>query len=147
MENMENITIFEEALKNYAESKKNEHCYYLDSKYINYMTLFNFLFTDSILCNNIVNVDSDFYFNEEIKEDENEDDYLEFYQYYLVDVDTWRLEKYKEYLQEKNKKSDISLFYSDMLECYVVGVSHFGTSWRCVYTDVEIERDAEDEKN
>lgn len=148
MENvkMENTTIFEEALKNYVENKKNDRCYYMDSSYINYITLFNFLFTDSILCNNIVKIDSEFYYNEEIKENEDDDEYLEYYQYYLVNVDEWRLEKYKEYLQEKNKKSNISLFYSELLDCYVVGISHFGTSWRCVCTDVVIDGGGEDEE-
>lgn len=149
MENvkMEKTTIFEEALKKYVESKKTDRCYYMDSSYINYMTLFNFLFTDSILCNNIINVDSEFFYNEEIKEEEDDDDeYMEFYQYYLVNVDAWRLEKYKEYLQEKNKESNISLFYSNVLDCYVVGVSHFGTSWSCVCTDVVIDGGVEDEK-
>ena len=133
-------TLFESALKNYIE-KRND-VYYLSSDTINFYTLFNFLFTDAILCNNIENIDNDFFYNVEIDEnDENDEDYYpEFYQYYIVNVDEWRLEKYKEYLKENNLASDISLFYSDILENYIVGISHYGTSWTCVPTSIKIER-------
>lgn len=133
---------FETALKNYIESKPNQkECFYCHDtdKNVNYRTLFRFLFTDSILCNNIVNVDYDFMFNSVI--DDNDYSEEEFYQYYLVDVDNWRLEQYKNYIKENNINTDIYLFYSDVLDCYICGVSHFGTSWDYVPTDIKIEVD------
>lgn len=138
-------TYFESALSNYIDSKGVNSCYYLSSDNINYLTLFNFLFNDSILCNNIANVDCDFLLNNEFhycdNVEEYDEDYNEYYQYYIVDVDAWRLEKYKEYLKECKKESNIDLFYSDVLECYVVGISHFGTSWGCVPTNIKIIRE------
>lgn len=143
---MENITIFEEALKNYVESKKNDRCYYLDSDKVNYLTLFNFLFTDSVLCNDIVKIDNELIYNNLIDETlEDDDEYPEFYQFYIVNIDTWRLEKYQEYLQTKKVDCNISLFHSDVLDVDVVGVSHYGTGWSCVPTSIELERDASNE--
>ena len=142
MENVENITIFEEALKNYVESKKNERCYYMDGDRVNFLTLFSFLFTDSILCNDILRVDSDLLYNNIIDETSEDDDFPEFYQFYIVNTDTWRVEKYQEYLQAKKIDCDISLFHSDVLDVDVVGISHYGTGWGCVPTSIKIERDA-----
>jgi len=135
------LTYFESALKNYISNKSD--AYYLSTDKINYLTLFNFLFTDSVLCNNIPNIDEEIFFNIELgEEDEDEELYnVEFYQYYIVNPDTWRLDKYKEYLQKENKQSNFIVFYSEKLENYVVGITHFGTSWTCVPTDVIIERE------
>lgn len=130
---------FETALKNYIENKPNKkecfYCHDTDNN-VNYRTLFNFLFTDSVLCNNIVNVDYEFIANNVIDDEDYSE--VEFYQYYIVEVDTWRLEQYKNYIKENNINNDIYLFYSDILDCYICGVSHFGTSWDYVPTDVKI---------
>lgn len=144
------LTIFESALKNYIEKKTD--AYYLSSDIINYYTLFNFLFTDSILCNNVPNIDEELFFNVELGEVEEEDENgesvydIEFYQYFIVNIDTWRFEKYKEYLEETKQESNFTIFYSEVLENYVLGVSHFGTSWTCVPTGVKIARGGNDEE-
>ena len=60
--------------------------------------------------------------------EENEDDYKcedEIYQYYLVD-DTYWLEKAGELV-----------LYSDLLDCYVWCITHCGTGWDYVLTDIE----------
>ena len=132
---MKEENIFISALKNYIGEEKDS---------ISYGTLTSFIFTDMILCNNIVRYSDnwDLELGEEYNEEEEE--YIDIYQYYIVDVDTWRLEKYKEYLQETNTKSDLILWYDNELDIYILGVSHCGTSWSCVPTNIEINKQEEE---
>ena len=136
------MNYFETALENYIRYKPNmKECFYCHdtNNNVNYKTLFNLLFTDSILCNNIVNVDYEFIANNVIDDEDYSE--VEFYQYYIVEVDTWRLEQYKNYIKENNIDTDIYLFYSDILDCYICGVNHYGTSWDYVPTNIKIEVD------
>ena len=135
---------FISALDNYIKAKANKkECYYMNSNIVNYKTLTDFIFTDMILCNNIVNYSDnwDLELNEEYDEETGE--YIEIYQYYIVNVDTWRLEEYKKYLQETNISSDINLWYDNELDVYILGVSHYGTSWDYVPTEIKIKQNEE----
>lgn len=94
-----------------------------------------------ILCNNIVDIDPYIfdnhingelysYYNSDGEEVNWNDDYeyeeiCEIYQYYIVS------ERCADFLQ---RHTDKLLFYSDKLECYILGVSHFGTSWNMLPT-------------
>lgn len=134
---MKEENIFINALKNYIGEKKDS---------ISYGTLTNFIFEDMILCNNIVKYNGngsnwDLELGEEYDE---ETGYIDIYQYYIVDVNIWRLEKYKEYLQETNKPSDLILWYDNELDIYILGVSHCGTSWSYVPTNIEINKQEEE---
>ena len=54
------MNYFETALENYIRYKPNmKECFYCHDtdNNVNYRTLFNLLFTDSVLCNNIVKVE------------------------------------------------------------------------------------------
>lgn len=128
---------FIDALKNYINTRSNAYC--PNTKYINYSTLTDFIFTDMILCNNIEKYSNnwDLELGEEYNEEENE--YIDIYQYYIVNVDDWRLEEYKEYLEENKKESDFILWYDNDLDIYILGVSHCGTGWSCVPTNIEIK--------
>lgn len=64
--------------------------------------------------------------------DEENDDYIDIYQYYLIDADNYTLQK----LNEINCK-DVIIAYSETLEEYVLMVTHFGTSWDYVMTEFE----------
>ena len=136
---------FESALKNYIEALPNKkEGYYMDTNTVNFRTLANFLFTDMILCNNIT---KDYeYFTTEIGNDydEENDEYTEIFQYFIVDYDNWIMEKYQEWLEENEKESDIILYHDDKLDVDVLGVTHFGTSWDCVPTSIKIEREVEE---
>lgn len=67
---------------------------------------------------------------EEIKELENEqEEYVEIYQYYIVD------DNGAELLQEINE----IVFYCEELDLYIWGVTHWGTSWDYVLTNIIIE--------
>lgn len=140
---MEEKNIFISALDNYIKAKANEkEGYYMNSNLVNYKTLAHFIFTDMIICNNIVKYNDNWEL--ELNEECEDDEYIDIYQYFIVDVDSWRFEKYKEYLQETNKLSDLTLWYDNELDIYILGVSHCGTSWEYVPTNIEIKKQEEE---
>lgn len=71
--------------------------------------------------------------NEKIEELENEqDEQPEIFQYFIVDDYGGRL------LQEINE----IVFYNEKLDMYLWGVTHYGTSWDYVLTNIPIEKEA-----
>lgn len=139
---MEERNIFISALDNYIKAKANEkEGYYMNSNIVNYKTLVDFIFTDMIICNNIIKYSNNW--DLELSEEE-EEEYIDIYQYFIVDIDSWRLEKYKEYLQETNASSDLTLWYDNELDIYILGVSHCGTSWDYVSTNIKINKQEEE---
>lgn len=138
---------FESALKNYIEALPNKkEGYYMDTNTVNFRTLANFLFTDMVLCNNIT---KDYeYFTTEIGNDYDEKtgESIEVYQYFIVDCDNWRIEQYQKWLEENEKEGDIIVYYDNKLEVYVLGVTHFGTSWNYVPTSIKIKREVEEDE-
>lgn len=127
-------------LKKYVlESKLNE--YEREHKRISYATLCDFLFSDMILCNKILDVDYNLLENQELGSlyDEETEEYDEVYQWYIVNVDSWMLDKLKEL-----NFNEIQLFYSDVLEEYILGVTHWGTSWDYVLTDIGYTEDLDE---
>ena len=128
-----------EKLKFYINEKKLNK-YEKENKRISYKTLIDYLFNDSlILCNNITKL---FYtdINGEYIEpilkvgqdyDEN-DEPQDIYQYFIVDFPNFNLDFMKKYCQ-----NEIILYYIDFLDCYILGVDHFGTGWDYVLTDFE----------
>lgn len=70
-------------------------------------------------------------------EEEQENSYNEeCYQYYIVDDNGARI------LEEINE----IVFYNEELDMYVWGVTHFGTSWSYVLTDIKCNVPYEDEE-
>lgn len=126
---------FISALTNYVDSLPNKkEAYYMDGDYINYSTLVNFLFTDMILCNNILNEN---YSNCQLECGNDED--VEFYQYYIVNIDDWRFERYIEYCKA-NQIEPLTVYYLDNLDVYILAVDHWGTNWDYVPTNIQIDR-------
>lgn len=78
----------------------------------------------------LANYDFEYEVNNEY--DEETDTYTDIYQYYLIDINEYMIEK----LQELDVK-DVIIAYSETLEEYVLLVDHFGTSWDYVLTDIE----------
>lgn len=70
--------------------------------------------------------------------DEENDSYIEMYQYFLIDIDEYTIEK----LQEL-KCNDVIIAWSGTLENYILCVDHFGTSWDYVLTDIIPTEDLE----
>ena len=83
---------FISALDNYIKAKANKkECYYMNSNIVNYKTLTDFIFTDMILCNNIVNYSDnwDLELNEEYDEEMGE--YIEIYQFFNSFYFLWKI--------------------------------------------------------
>lgn len=101
---------------------------------ISYRRLINRISNGEIwLFNNapkLSNYDFEFEINNEY--DEETDTYTDIYQYYLIAISNYMLEK----LKELNVK-DVIIAYSETLEEYVLLVDHLGTSWDYVLTDIE----------
>lgn len=76
------------------------------------------------------NYDFEFVLNSDY--DEENDEYVEIYQYYLINIDNYTLE-----LLQKNNCTDLIIAWSETLEEYILCVDHFGTSWDYVLTDIE----------
>ena len=90
-----------------------------------------------ILCNNMPEVDSGIWDNIQVGSlyDSEEDSYSEVYQWYIIDINDWDVD----YLRG-NDINDFIITYSDVLDCYILAVTHWGTSWDYVLTDIKIER-------
>ena len=98
---------------------------------------------DAVLCNNItslffVTVNNEFnepeiYNGAEYYTDEDDNEiYKEIFQYFIISnngaeiLKTW---------------TDEIVYYLPALDCYVWGVTHCGTSWDYVLTDIKIEKE------
>lgn len=135
--------------------------YEVENKKASYKTLVERFIGDIVLCNNIIDIDTSVYDNmcldiepKYYDEDDNEiteEEYLEnmnaycdenipdIYQYYLCNLSEWE--------EEQAKKAGLILSYSDILDCDVLCVDHFGTSWDYVLTNVELTDDVKEVLN
>lgn len=76
------------------------------------------------------NYDFEFVLNSDY--DEENDEYIDIYQYYLIDINSYTLE-----LLQENNCTDLIIAWSETLEEYILCVTHCGTSWDYVLTDIE----------
>lgn len=100
---------------------------------VSYKRLVDHYVGDIVLCNNITEVDDEIWDNVDesnlIDEDGDEINDLDIYQYYLCNVSEWA--------KEQLKGTGVILSYSNVLDCDVLMVQHWGTSWDYVMTDIE----------
>lgn len=102
--------------------------YGLENGYLDYYTL------AKIVGNRVLNNDIYLYAGCENWElacgcEEDEDGYLDIYQYYIVtDYGYTFLSEY----------TDEIVYYHQELDMYLWGITHFGTSWDYVLTDIEL---------
>lgn len=77
---------------------------------------------------------SDYDFEFVLNSDYNEEseEYIDIYQYYLININQYTLE-----LLRKKECKDLIIAWSETLEEYVLFVDHFGTSWDYVMTNIE----------
>jgi hypothetical protein len=68
--------------------------------------------------------------------DEENDEYIDVYQYFIVDFTSSNYEYIlKKYAEQLGK--ELILYYIEELNLFVLGVTHFGTGWGYVLTDIE----------
>lgn len=104
--------------------------YGLEHGYVDYRTLAKCF--DAVLNNDIIAKTQEIgYWDIVSGSDYNEeyDEYTDIYQYYIVSDNA------VEILQEANE----IVYYNEELDMYVWGVTHWGTSWDYVLTDIKLE--------
>ena len=100
---------------------------------ISYKRLINRISSGIWLFNNAPKL-SKYDFEFEIGSDDNEEDdkYIDIYQYYLIDINPYMIEK----LQEIGCQ-DVIIAWSENLQEHVLFVDHWGTSWDYVSTSIK----------
>ena len=110
--------------------------YGVENKRVDYRTLAKSF--DCILNNDIMQVleNKGFYFEEVNGNtyDEEEDSYIDIYQYYIISESGYRI--LSEYTNE-------IVYYNDELDIYIWCITHYGTSWDYVLTEIKIDLDTE----
>lgn len=93
-----------------------------------YYRAVHWCYNDYILCNNIERVDKSVLDNARFNFYNDEENPIEIYQWFLTSAS----ESDVKYLE---KSFGLLFTYSDMLDCYVLCVDHYGTSWHGVSCD------------
>lgn len=65
------------------------------------------------------------------KKDDIQENYYDFYQYYIISESGANI--LKDYTDE-------TVWYCKELDCYVWGITHYGTAWGYVLTDIPIDK-------
>lgn len=100
----------------------------LEKGYVDYACLASSF--DAVLCNSITKYAEDFELVNGSDYDEENDYYYDIYQYFIIDSNGYNI--LKEYTDE-------IVYYLKDLDIYIWGVTHLGTSWRYVLTDIKID--------
>ena len=100
-------------------------------KQTTYSIAINWLRPSLLLCNNIAEIDNSVYDNARFSfYDEDEETETEIFQWYLTNLSLDDVEWI-----EKNFP-DLKFTYSDLLDCFVLCVDHYGTNWEYVATSI-----------
>lgn len=126
---MREITMYNGKVWGYEVSEEAKKYGYLDYRTLSKMV------GDCVLCNNIA---SRYGLTMELENgcdyDEETDEYSEVFQWYIIsDNGASVLERY----------TDELVYYDSELDIYVWGVTHWGTSWDYVLTDIKLVENKE----
>lgn len=94
----------------------------------NYRVAVHWLNNSYVMCNNIPEVDNTIYDNLRFELDGT----IVIYQWYITDASKSDVE----YLEEH---FGLLFTYSELLDCFILCVDHYGTSWNYVYCDTTNE--------
>lgn len=103
--------------------------YEKETGFVSYYTLVKRYIDDMVLCNNIINIDDSIFENVKVGKLKYDDD---IFQYFIISINEWDLESL-----QRDYKNELIISYSDLLECYILLVDHFGTSWDYVLTNIK----------
>lgn len=98
--------------------------------YTDYKTAAQWCNCALVLCNNIETIDSSIYDNMRFDYYDKNGEPTEIYQWYITDLSAWTVE-----FQEQ--AFNLKYTYSDLLDCYILCVDHFGTGWDYVPCEVK----------
>ena len=138
-----------EKLKMYVNEKDlNE--YEKENNKVSFKRLVDRLFSDMILCNDITKlfynnlggkyIEPEFEIGNDY--DEENDEYIDIFQYFIVDFPGYNYDTLKKYAKQLG--NEFILYYIEELDFYILGVTHFGTGWDYVLTDIEPTDNIED---
>lgn len=102
--------------------------YGLENGYVDYGTFAKAF--DAVLANDLMRVTADIGWWESVgasEYDEEDDSYHEVFQWYIVDENGAKL------CQEAGE----IVYYNEELDLYLWGVTHYGTAWNYVLTDIK----------
>ena len=109
-------------------NKKELNDYEIENNRLSYYNLF-YKDENRLLCNEIEKDFEDFELMYGYNNNDENEYYDEIYQYYLIDENT----------ADRLGGLDEIIYYDNRLNVYVLGVTHFGTSWDYILTDVKIK--------
>ena len=147
---MANVLIKNDKMGNYEK----------EQGWASYRTIVEYFVGDIVLCNNIVEVDPSVYDNllledntkyynedgEEITEDQYYEDNNAYCENDTPEIFQWYLCNVSSYEKEQAEKAGLIFSYSDKLDCDVLCVDHWGTSWDYVLTNCKLVNDYEELK-
>ena len=84
------------------------------------------------LNNEIIKHVDDFYIENGLDYDEETGNYVDVFQYFIIDGNS---------AENFERFTDEIIYYSEKLDMYLLGITHFGTAWNGVMTDYEIKED------
>lgn len=103
--------------------------YGLENGYVDYKCLSNIV-GNTILNNNIIDYEvNNWELINGIDYDEEREEHIDIFQYYIIDG--WGVEFLEKYTDE-------IIYYNEVLDIYLWGIAHWGTSWDYVLTDIKI---------
>lgn len=102
--------------------------YGLENGYLDYLTLSKIV-GDHVLNNSIVPYIGFYEWEVTNGSEENEEGYYDVYQYYIIS------DSGAKFLEENTNEI---VYYHEELDMYVWGITHFGTSWDYVLTDIKL---------
>lgn len=119
--------------------------YGLNNGYVDYKALSDAF--DGVICNNITSLfysningeynEPELYNGSEFYTDEEENEIQkEIFQYFIIS--SWGAELLQTWTDEL-------VYYLPALDIYIWGVTHFGTSWDYVLTDIKIEKEDDEQ--
>lgn len=102
-----------------------------------YYKAIDWLHTNIVLCNNLPSIDDSVWYNftGEVFDEEDEN-YPEIFQWYITDCS-------KDDVDWLTKNFDLLFTYSEKLDCYILAVDHYGTSWSYVACEVKTKEMAD----
>ena len=107
--------------------------YEKEKGFASYRTIIEYFVGDIVLCNNIINIDDSVYDNLMLEEETNA-----YADYNTPEIFQWYLCHVSDYEKEQLQKAGVIMSYSNTLECDVLCVDHWGTSWDYVLTSVKL---------
>ena len=107
--------------------------YGLEKGYVDYSTLAKAF--DAVMSNDIISKTADIGFWELVN---GSDEFVDIYQYFIISprgaeiLSVW---------------TDEIVYYNEVLDMYVWAVTHWGTAWNYVLTDIRIDKETHNDEN